>query len=133
MPSRSNLKLASFDSGGIRGLSQLEIMNHIIHQLEWDKESNESGQHSRPCEYFDLIGGSGTGGLISILFAKLEMSVDEASEHFCDIVENVFQPKNISASQRTEALRRCMESILLKKGLPIDLPLAAKKPEGCAR
>lgn len=132
MPSRSNLKLASFDSGGIRGLSQLEIMNHIIHQLEWDKESNESGQHSRPCEYFDLIGGSGTGGLISILFAKLEMSVDEASEHFCDIVENVFQPKNISASQRTEALRRCMESILLKKGLPIDLPLAAKKPEGCA-
>jgi hypothetical protein len=50
------------DGGGIRGLSQLEIMRNIIHQLNWDNESDESAEGMLPCERFDLMGGSGTGG-----------------------------------------------------------------------
>ncbi|KIM24256.1 hypothetical protein M408DRAFT_55407, partial [Serendipita vermifera MAFF 305830] len=81
------------DGGGIRGLSQLEIMNHIMHQLTWDEKSNESDELGLPCEHFDLLGGSGAGGLIAILFAKLRMSVEEASEEFYKIIEHVFNPK----------------------------------------
>ncbi|KIM22512.1 hypothetical protein M408DRAFT_283731 [Serendipita vermifera MAFF 305830] len=58
MASRQNLKLISFDGGGIRSLSQLEIMRTIMHQLNWNKESGTK----LPYECFDLMGGSGTGG-----------------------------------------------------------------------
>ncbi|KIM24749.1 hypothetical protein M408DRAFT_331585 [Serendipita vermifera MAFF 305830] len=129
MAPKNNLKLASFDGGGIRGMSQLEIMDGIMHRLTWDNESNGNGL---PCDHFDLIGGSGTGGLIAILLTKLRMSVEEAAEEFEDIIEHVFNPKDISASERIEALRKCMENILKKRGLPVDLHLTEDKQEGCA-
>ena len=78
MPPKENLKLASFgsnsasdgywrltyviDGGGVRAFSQLEIMENIMHRLNWDEESNEPIEGKLPCDYFDLIGGSGTGG-----------------------------------------------------------------------
>jgi patatin-like phospholipase/acyl hydrolase len=79
MPPKSNLRIVSFgtnsssgqcqlltfapiDGGGVRGMSQLEIMRNIMHRLNWDSESNESNAGILPCEHFDLMGGSGTGG-----------------------------------------------------------------------
>ncbi|KIM24750.1 hypothetical protein M408DRAFT_317021, partial [Serendipita vermifera MAFF 305830] len=132
MESKTKLKLASFDGGGIRGLSQLEVMSHIMHRLSWDHESDGSDERSLPCEHFDLIGGSGTGGLIAILFAKLRMSVEEASEELWNVIEHVYNPGILSGPQRTEALKRCMEGAMKRKGLPIDLRLTTNKPEGCA-
>jgi patatin-like phospholipase/acyl hydrolase len=79
MPPKSNLRIVSFgtnlssgrselltfthiDGGGVRGLSQLEIMRNIMHRLNWDRESDESNGGILPCEHFDMMGGSGTGG-----------------------------------------------------------------------
>jgi patatin-like phospholipase/acyl hydrolase len=79
MPPKPDLRLVSFgkspsyglcelltlrmtDGGGIRGLSQLEIMRNIMHQLNWDSGSDGSMKGILPCERFDLMGGSGTGG-----------------------------------------------------------------------
>ena len=33
---------------------------------------------ARPCEYFDLIGGTGTGGLIAIMLGRLRMVYQES-------------------------------------------------------
>ncbi|KIM19657.1 hypothetical protein M408DRAFT_31032, partial [Serendipita vermifera MAFF 305830] len=147
MKSKNALNLASFDGGGICGMSQLEILNHIMHQLNWDNKPDETdegnetdetgetdGSHRRglPCEHFDLLGGSGTGGLIAILLARLRMSVEEVSEELQGIMKQVFNPKEISASERTDALKKCMEDILKKKDLPVDLQLTETKREGCA-
>ena len=71
--------------------------------------------------------------LIVILFAKLRMSVEEASEEFCTITEQVYTPEGLSPSERTKRLRKCMEDIMEKKGLPLDLPLTQKtRPEACS-
>jgi hypothetical protein len=45
-------------------MSQLEIMRNIIHRLNWEneRESDESNAGMLPCEHFDLMGGSDTGG-----------------------------------------------------------------------
>jgi hypothetical protein len=43
-------------------MSQLEIMRNIMHRLNWENESDESNAEMLPCERFDLMGGSGTGG-----------------------------------------------------------------------
>jgi hypothetical protein len=74
-----------------------------------------------------------TNRLIAILFAKLRMSVDEVLEEFCTIMEQVYNPRGLSPSEKTGRLLKCMEDIMDRKELPIDLPLAEKTQLGsCA-
>ncbi|KIM29935.1 hypothetical protein M408DRAFT_22387 [Serendipita vermifera MAFF 305830] len=59
------------------------------------------------------------------------MSVEEASDTFCSIVEHAYTPSDLSASDRTQALRECMEDAMKSKGLPVDLQLTEKQQVGC--
>lgn len=51
------LCLLSLDGGGVRGLSTLFILKRIMDQLNNERETTV-----KPCEIFDLIGGTSTGG-----------------------------------------------------------------------
>jgi hypothetical protein len=64
------------------------------------------------------------------MLAKLGMSVDEASEEFFTIVQEVYTPKNLEPAERTQKLRGCMEGLLKKKGLPVELKLRGESPPG---
>ncbi|CAK7221370.1 hypothetical protein SBRCBS47491_004506 [Sporothrix bragantina] len=81
------LCLLALDGGGIRGLSELiileEIMSRIKHDLRLDHDP-------LPADYFDLIGGTSTGGLIALLLGRLRLSVREARKEYVKIAENVF-------------------------------------------
>ena len=71
--------------------------------------------------------------LIAIMFAKLRMSVEEASEEFCTVIEQVYNAHDPTPSERTGRLRTCMEDIMKKKELPLDLPLTEKtRPGACS-
>jgi hypothetical protein len=62
------------------------------------------------------------------------MSVEEASEEFSTIVEEVYIPQDLSPSERIQKLRECMEDIMERKGLPIDMKFMEKtEPGHCAR
>jgi hypothetical protein len=50
------------DGSGTRGLSQLGIMGAIMYRLQCDIYPNNPDKMILPCEHFDLIGGTGTGG-----------------------------------------------------------------------
>jgi hypothetical protein len=59
------------DGGGARGLSQLTIMQNIMHRIKFfEKESDGSDpndsdgsdQDLLPCNSFEVMGGSDTGG-----------------------------------------------------------------------
>ncbi|KIM29933.1 hypothetical protein M408DRAFT_328392 [Serendipita vermifera MAFF 305830] len=133
MSKKGNLKLVSFDGGGIRGLSQLEIMGNIMHRLNWEEQKKGSGKEKLACEYFDLIGGSGTGGLIAILLGKLRMTVDKVSDEFCTIIEKVYAQNDLEPAERSDLLRRCMEDILERNEFPPDMKLLGETPVGdCA-
>lgn len=58
MPGR-DLCLLSLDGGGIRGLSSLYVLKQLMERI-----GQEAGLESapRPCDYFDMIGGTSTGG-----------------------------------------------------------------------
>jgi len=63
------LLLPGTDGGGIRGLSELLIIREIMHRLmvEENVKRESEGQPlltslPKPCDYFDLIGGTSTGG-----------------------------------------------------------------------
>jgi hypothetical protein len=62
------------------------------------------------------------------------MSVEEASDEFFTIVEEVYKPDNLTPSERTQKLRECMEAIMTRKELPVDLKLTeGNQTERCQR
>jgi patatin-like phospholipase/acyl hydrolase len=65
-------KVLALDGGGVRGLSSLLILQDIMEELQ--KTTGETGT-LKPCEHFDLICGTSTGGLIAIMLGLLGMVI----------------------------------------------------------
>jgi hypothetical protein len=83
------LRILSLDGGGVRGISSLLILKDIMDEIGKDEQKNhvEKGEEPvtsdenkeeteydgtvRPCDYFDLICGTSTGGLIAIMLGRL--------------------------------------------------------------
>jgi patatin-like phospholipase/acyl hydrolase len=63
-------RILCLDGGGVRGLSSLLILRDIMEDIERRTEADET---PKPCEYFDLVGGTSTGGLIAIMLGLLGM------------------------------------------------------------
>ena len=63
-------RILSLDGGGVRGLSSLLILREVMEEIGRRAGANET---PRPCQYFDLIGGTSTGGLIAIMLGRLQM------------------------------------------------------------
>jgi Patatin-like phospholipase len=63
-------RILSLDGGGVRGLSSLLILREVMEEI-----GRRSGAANTPlpCQYFDLIGGTSTGGLIAIMLGRLRM------------------------------------------------------------
>jgi patatin-like phospholipase/acyl hydrolase len=66
--------LLSLDGGGVRGLSTLYILQNVMTRLNFTRE--EAGlQSKKPCEIFDLIGGTSTGGYYALRATLKEMQL----------------------------------------------------------
>ena len=63
-------RILSLDGGGVRGLSSLLILREVMEDIE-----RRTGAHEtpKPSGYFDVIGGTSTGGLIAIMLGLLGM------------------------------------------------------------
>ena len=48
------------DGGGVRALSTLHILKNIMEAI--DRENPP-----KPCDFFDMIGGTGSGGCVTFL------------------------------------------------------------------
>ena len=55
--SNRELRLLALDGGGVRGLSTLMILEQLMEMVN-------PGSPPKPCDYFDMIGGTGTGGWV---------------------------------------------------------------------
>jgi patatin-like phospholipase/acyl hydrolase len=75
-------RLLSLDGGGVRGLSSLLILREIMEEIQRQSRAEDT---PLPCEYFDLIGGTSTGGLIAIMLGRLRMVLS----HFGYLVDVV--------------------------------------------
>ena len=54
MPGKE-LRLLALDGGGVRGLSARMILEQLMEAVNPDSPP-------KPCDYFDMIGGTSTGG-----------------------------------------------------------------------
>ncbi|KAK0437120.1 acyl transferase/acyl hydrolase/lysophospholipase [Desarmillaria tabescens] len=87
----SPVNLLSLDGGGIHGASQLIILDEIMKRIQAKKQLTEV---PKPCEYFHLIRGSGTGGLNAIMLGQLKMSAEDALQNYNKLAAAVFSSDN---------------------------------------
>lgn len=60
------VKLLSIDGGGVRGLSALVLLEQLM-DLSNNEREKRNLRPQEPWEMFDMIGGTSTGGLVSLV------------------------------------------------------------------
>ncbi|CAE6420323.1 unnamed protein product, partial [Rhizoctonia solani] len=83
------LNVLCIDGGGIRGLSSLIVLQEIMLRVE----SASGGQQLHPYEHFDMIAGTGTGGISACMLGRLRMPVQKAIEEYVKLMKSVFTDK----------------------------------------
>jgi hypothetical protein len=61
---RDKLRLLTLEGGGIRDSTLIILMEHLMGQL---KDEDETGRRARLRDFFDVIGGTSTGGYVANL------------------------------------------------------------------
>jgi uncharacterized protein len=79
-------RILAIDGGGVRGVVALAFLERIENVLE-----TQSGQRTRLCDYFDLIGGTSTGAIIAAGLA-LGYKVAEIRDFYFGLAPRVFKP-----------------------------------------
>jgi hypothetical protein len=81
----------------------------------------------KPCDYFDLIAGTGTGGLIAIMLGRLRMDLETCKDMYVRMTKRVFETdKTIAgipyrstlfkASKLEEAIKQCVREHTIVEG-----------------
>ncbi|KAK9258491.1 acyl transferase/acyl hydrolase/lysophospholipase [Lipomyces tetrasporus] len=86
-PCPRSLRLLSLDGGGVRGLSELLILKRLMHRIQ---PQTKSQKLAKPCDFFDVICGTSTGGLIALMLGRLEMDIDECIQAYIKLSKEIF-------------------------------------------
>lgn len=77
----------------MRGYSMLIIIQEIMHRVyvETEGAAPRRNQIPKPCEHFDLIVGTGTGGLIALMLGRLRLDLETCKELYVRLTRMVFE------------------------------------------
>ncbi|KAK0660303.1 Patatin-like protein 5 [Lasiodiplodia hormozganensis] len=90
------LRLLSLDGGGVRGLSSLMVLDDLMENIAHEEKrlGKRDPGHTKPlkpCDYFDLIGGTSTGGIIAVLLGRLRLDVKQCIRIYTKLAEEIFK------------------------------------------
>ncbi|KAF2726462.1 FabD/lysophospholipase-like protein, partial [Polyplosphaeria fusca] len=128
----SDLRLLALDGGGVRGLSALMILKQLMETVNPDAPP-------KPCDYFDMIGGTSTGGLIAVMLGRLKMSIDECIDAYLALSERVFQKKRHRVTVKgkvqgrfdSSELAQAIQEVIKQQGLQEGTLLKDAPEAGC--
>src|SRR6201996_8232226 len=113
--------LLFIDGGGVRGYSMLIILQELMHRtfVELEGRPPRRNEIPKPCDHFDLIIGTGTGGLIALMLGRLRLNIDTCKSVYVRMTKKVFETdKTIAgipyrstlfkASKLEDAIRECV-------------------------
>lgn len=119
------------DGGGIKGYTSLLILKRIFRTMMAEGQLDEI---PKPCNIFDLIVGTSTGGLIAVMLGRLHMSIDECIATYERVGGEVFGKKphggkfgkmlkglRSSSFYDIEILQEEIKKILDSKEIPHDM------------
>ncbi|KAI9889713.1 MAG: hypothetical protein M1814_005012 [Vezdaea aestivalis] len=115
------LRVLSLDGGGVRGYSMLILIQELMYRtyVEIEGKAPRRDQIPKPCDHFDLIAGTGTGGLIAIMLGRLRLDLETCKEVYVRMTRKVFETDKtfagipyrstlFKASKLEEAIRECV-------------------------
>ena len=73
---KAPLRILTIDGGGLSGSTTLMILDDLLKTIA--RESQIPENELRPCDVFDVITGTGTGGWLALLLGRFQMSVSDA-------------------------------------------------------
>jgi hypothetical protein len=142
------------DGGGIRGLSELLLIKDVMYRLQVEQGLSNL---PKPCDYFDLIGGTSTGGcaalyiydhfilltrytkfvhyrIIALMLGRLRMDVDEAIECYSDLAKQVFSDmKWYGDGFKVKKLEEVIKSVVETITGDSESPLLERNQAGICR
>lgn len=99
----------------------LIILQELMYRIYVECEGKPPHRHQipKPCDHFDLIVGTGTGGLIALMLGRLRLDLETSKEVYVRMTKRVFETdKTIAgipyrstlfkASKLEEAIRECV-------------------------
>ncbi|KAI0456890.1 acyl transferase/acyl hydrolase/lysophospholipase [Xylaria acuta] len=71
----------------------LIILQELMHRtyVEIEGRAPRRDQIPKPCDHFDLIVGTGTGGLIAIMLGRLRLDLEQCKELYVEMTRMVFE------------------------------------------
>lgn len=113
---QKGLRILSLDGGGTRGVLTIAYLKEILARVGRDDVV--------PSDYFDIICGTSTGGIIAMLLGAQRRSIDETETLYDDFIGKIFSTKSNlklvteqAAYDETELekilYKMCGESLLL--------------------
>lgn len=99
----------------------LIILQELMHRTFVEIEGRAPKRHEipKPCDHFDLIAGTGTGGLIAIMLGRLRLDIDTCKDVYVRMTKRVFETDKtfagipyrstlFKASKLEEAIMECV-------------------------
>jgi hypothetical protein len=99
----------------------LIILQELMHKIfvEIHGRPPKRNEIPKPCDHFDLIAGTGTGGLIAIMLGRLRLDLDTCKEVYVRMTRRVFETDKtlfgmplkstmFKASRLENAIRQCV-------------------------
>lgn len=100
----------------------LIILQELMHRtyVEIEGRAPRRDQIPKPCEHFDLIVGTGTGGLIAIMLGRLRLDLETCKQVYVQMTKKVFESDKtiggipyratlFKASKLEEAIKECVK------------------------
>lgn len=78
------------------------------------KTENHLSDEPLPSDYFDLIGGTGAGGIIAILLGRLRLSATAAIAKYLELSQNVFSDGMFTATSLDGVIKGVVTAVLGK-------------------
>ncbi|KAJ5995750.1 hypothetical protein N7481_002727 [Penicillium waksmanii] len=124
--SGKGLRLLSLDGGGVRGLSIILIIKNLMERID-------QGNPPAPCEYFELIGGTSTGGLIAIMLGRMRMTIRECETAYMKLSHVFTQVRGDSNTCQFDhrAFEHAIKVMLAEHGMDSECLLKDTSAAAC--
>ncbi|PYH63497.1 SHMT-domain-containing protein [Aspergillus vadensis CBS 113365] len=133
------LRILSLDGGGVRGYSMLIILQELMYRVyvECEGKAPRRDEIPKPCDHFDLIVGTGTGGLIALMLGRLRLDLETCKDVYVRMTRRVFETDKtfagipfhktlFKASKLEEAIRECVREHTVFEAEGNDLSPSAR-------
>ncbi|KAE8361736.1 peptidase S8/S53 domain-containing protein [Aspergillus caelatus] len=101
---------------------------------EIQREDNQNAKAIKPCEFFDLICGTGMGGILAIMLGRLQMSVEDCISQYDNLISSAEKPaygRHTDGARNSKILKHWLLSVIKSCHEDENAPLEDPREEKC--